>query len=300
MNAVVLDGRYELGEVIGEGSFNIVYRARDRVEDRLVAVKQLRSEGIPKDEQEEARDLFFREIEFLRKLDHVSVPQYYYFLVQDDKYYLVMELIEGDDLLGIMKKKGILSSGDALSYMSRVADALVYLQEQDEPVIFKDLKPANIVIDTCGRLRLIDFGTARRFSLSKSRDTYQLGTPGYAPPEAYSQTEQTDPSSDVYSFGATFFHLLTGKDPAIFRFNFPSPQQFNLKASDSLSALILDCLKPRETRIQDARILKSRIEQVSETDKVAKPQAEFLKLDEVGNKLIKFSVPAHNKDICLK
>lgn len=253
---VVLPGGYELLEIIGEGSFSVVYKAFDHVTRRNVAVKKLKTTGIPQDEVQEAKDYFIREMKFLKNLDHPSIPKFYNFIDDGGRFYIVMELVEGDNLLEIMKKEGPLSEGKAFGFMVQVADALSYLQKQKTPIIYKDLKPSNLVLTRDERIKIIDFGAARYFT--QKEDTYVLGTPGYAPQESYGRAF-TDPSADVYSFGATFFHLVTGQEPFQFKFKFPSSSKYNAELSFKFCRVINDCLQPRERRITDAVELKERL-----------------------------------------
>ena len=254
----IIAGRYQLDEMVGEGSYSIVFKGIDIERNRHVAIKELRAEGMSKEEAHEAQELFFNEINILKSLDHFALPRVYDFFYHEGKHFMVMEWIEGKNLLEIFEKGGKLSEKKALEYMKQLADILIYLQDDERKVIYKDIKPSNIIVDKDGDIRLIDFGISRFYSPSKKKDTHILGTPGYAPPEAYTET-QTDFSADIYSLGATFYHLTTGEDPFQFKFRFPSPRKYNLTLSGRFSNLLQDMLKDRKTRIQDAQILKKRI-----------------------------------------
>jgi serine/threonine protein kinase len=147
--------------------------------------------------------------------------------------------------------------------MGQITEALVYLQHESRNIIYKDLKPSNIIIDEDQCVKIIDFGISRRFDPKKDKDTHILGTPGYAPPEAYTET-QTDFSADVYSLGAAFYHLTTGQEPVQFAFNFPDPRNFNPELTEEFAGLLMDCLKKREGRIKNGRELKERIGKIEE------------------------------------
>jgi serine/threonine protein kinase len=255
----LLAERYRVEKKIGEGSYSIVYKGFDIQKNRMVAIKELKSGNLTPQEAEEARLLFFKEIEFLQTLAHDSIPKYYDFIFEGERYYLVMEWIDGKDLLLILEEEGKFSQAKALDYMAKICGALCYLQGREAPIIFKDLKPSNILVNSKGTIKLIDFGTARIFSSKKKCDTCELGTPGYAPPEAYGKAVQTDLSADVYSLGATIYHLVTGQEPFQFRFNFPSPKLFNPSISDNFQEILLGCLRKREQRIPDSYSLGRRI-----------------------------------------
>lgn len=255
---VLLD-RYEISGIVGEGSYSIVFKGYDRQAKRSVAVKKLKLTGLTQEEKNEAEELFFREIEMLKKLEHPGIPKYYDFFIDYDHFFLVMEWIMGEDLASILKRKRRLSQNRVLKIMKYVIDVLVYLQDKSRGIIYKDLKPSNIMLlNDSDEIKIIDFGTARRFTPDKDKDTLSLGTPGYAPPEAYN--EHTDLSSDIYSFGATFYHLVTGEEPFQFKFKFPDPRKFIPELNEEVAKLLLNCLKERKLRIQDAFDLKRQYE----------------------------------------
>ena len=254
MVPLTIAGRYQINEIIGEGSFSVVYKGIDIEKNRIVAIKELRSEGISGEEAQEAQELFFNEINILKGLNHFALPEVYDFFYYDGKHFMVMEWIEGENLLEIFKKEGRLSEEKALVYMDKITEILMYLQSDERKIIYKDIKPSNIILDKSGSIRLIDFGISRFYSSGKKKDTRLLGTPGYAPPEAYRET-QTDYSADVYSLGATFYHLTTGEDPLQFKFKFPSPGEYNKDLSVKFCDLLFDSLRPRIYRIKNARVL---------------------------------------------
>ena len=253
--------RYILKEVVGEGSYSIVYKGYDSEKHRKVAIKELKSQGLTKEEADEAQQLFFNEINILKNIRHPNIPAVYDFFIFEGRHYMVMMWIEGKSLLSILEKEQTLSQGEAVYYMRQIADALIYLQNDERKIIYKDIKPSNILINEDGHIWVIDFGTARLYSPKKKKDTHVLGTPGYAPPEAYTET-QTDFSADIYSLGATFYHLTTGKEPFQFKFSFPSPCKFKPELTKEFSSLLLYCLKPRDMRIKNAREFKRNLEKL--------------------------------------
>ena len=251
--------RYILEEIIGEGSYSIVFRGYDTEYHRKVAIKELKSQGLTKEETNEAQQLFFNEINVLKQLSHANIPAVFDFFLFEDRHYMVMQWVEGRNLLSLIEKGETLSQGEALYYMRQITDALVYLQKNERRIVYKDLKPSNIIVNDEGHVWIIDFGTARFYSPEKKKDTHILGTPGYAPPEAYTGA-QTDLSADIYSLGATFYHLVTGQEPFRFKFNFPSPCKFKPELTQKFSSLLLACLKPRDMRIPHAADLKRHID----------------------------------------
>lgn len=258
MIKTLLCNRYRLMEKVGEGSHSVVFKGWDKEESRFVAIKRLKTDGLPDDEAREVRDLFFREINILKKIKHEAIPHAYDFFVHGDQYYFVMEWVEGEDLLSILKRKGKLSEIKARNYLNQLTYVLTYLQKEGTSLIHKDIKPSNIIVCRFGRIKILDFGIARYHSPDKKKDTHELGTPGYASPEAYMGV-QTDMSSDIYSVGVTFYHMVTGEEPLQFNFNFPSPREFTPELSEEFSQLLLDCLKNRKDRIIDAAQLRGRL-----------------------------------------
>ena len=256
----IIADRYILEEIVGEGSYSTVFKGFDEQEKRQIAIKEMKSENLPMEEAREAQQVFFNEINVLKALSHENLPKVYDFFIYKGRHYMVMEWCRGKNLFDLMeeKREGFLQEKETLLIMRQVCDALIYLQHKTRQVIYKDLKPSNILVDDNGKVKLIDFGTARHYSPEKKKDTIALGTPGYAAPEAYTGT-QTNLSADVYSFGATFFHLLTGEEPLQFRFNFPDPRTYNKRLSDEISTLIMECLKNRKERIRDGFLLRKRV-----------------------------------------
>lgn len=211
----LLRGRYRVLQEIGQGGFGAVYRARDRQQrNRLVALKQIDLSGLSPQEIIEATDSFNREVTLLSQLKHRNLPRLYENFTEGNCWYLVMEYIHGRTLEDMLKRsrRGYFSLNKAAQIVQDLADALWYLHRQRPPIIFRDVKPANIMLTRTGRVYLIDFGIARRFTPGKKRDTGPLGSPGFAAPEQYGKA-QTDARTDIYGLGATLQTLLTGRDP---------------------------------------------------------------------------------------
>lgn len=211
----LLAGRYCILKEIGQGGFGSVYQARDlQKRGRMVAVKQINLNTLKPQEMIEATDSFNREVTLLSSLKHPYLPKFYAHFTDASHWYLVMEYIRGRTLEDYLKRsrRGYLSLNRVMDIGHALADVLAYLHEQRPAVIFRDVKPANIMLTRTGRVYLIDFGIARRFSPAKNKDTGPLGSPGYAAPEQYGRA-QTDQRTDMYGLGATLQTLITGRDP---------------------------------------------------------------------------------------
>jgi serine/threonine protein kinase len=213
---------YIIGEV-GSGGFGSVYKATDtQSRDRLVAIKEVKLLGLHPHAVVEATNAFQREVSLLSQLDHPNLPHVYEHFQDPGHWYLVMDFIVGETLEENQSKapKGRLLLSEVFAIGIQLCTVLHYLHSQQPPIIFRDLKPANIMRTASGHLFLIDFGIARYFKPGQAKDTVALGSPGYAPPEQYGRA-QTTPRADIYSLGAVLHQLLTTSDPseAPFRFS---------------------------------------------------------------------------------
>ncbi len=218
----LLKQRYRVLTQVGKGGFGAVYKAADLLfGNRLVAIKEMSQHNLTPYELTEATNTFKHEAMLLASLTHPNLPRIYEQFTEDGRWYLVMDFIEGETLEEYMLKVagGKLSVDKVLSIAIQVCTVLEYLHNRQPPVVFRDLKPANIMLTPPGHIYLIDFGIARHFTPGKSRDTSALGSTGYAAPEQYGKA-QTTPRADIYALGATMHELLTGLNPADSPFNF--------------------------------------------------------------------------------
>ena len=220
--AHILHQRYRLLDVIGEGGFSAVYKAQDSLTDNYVAVKAISLRGLKAQEKIEATDAFNREVEMLSTLQHRNLPRLYDHFTDTECWYLVMDFIDGVTLEQRLEHKGkqLFPLTEVFDIVLLLCDLLSYLHHQDPAIIFRDLKPGNIMLTSDGHLFLIDFGIARRFKPGQARDTIPFGSPGYASPEQYGRF-QTTPHTDIYSLGAILHQLLSGRDPSLQPFSFP-------------------------------------------------------------------------------
>lgn len=209
----VLQGRYKVVGLLGKGGFGAVYKVTDlRLPGKFWALKELHFRD--KSQLAEAKRSFEREARLLSTLIHRSLPVIVDFFSEGDSTFLLMEEIEGCTLAQLVEENGPPGEVDALRWALEIARVLEYLHSQEPPVIFRDLKPENVMVSSDGHIKLIDFGLARFFDPTKKRDTSAVGSVGYAPPEVWEDSSQTDARSDIYSFGATLYFVLTGKAPS--------------------------------------------------------------------------------------
>ncbi|MDQ3802024.1 MAG: protein kinase [Acidobacteriota bacterium] len=244
----VLNGRYEIVRKIGGGGMGAVYLASDRnLGGVLRAVKEMVQSYIEETQQEKAINDFKRESLLLTSLEHSSIPTIYdyFYDEKEGRFYLVMKYISGGDLAARLRSspEGRIDEKSVTEWAIQVADVLDYLHNRQPPIVYRDLKPSNIMIDgNSGRVMLIDFGIARWVN-KEEKGVTAVGTMGYAPPELFSGNVEA--RSDIYSLGSTMFHLLTGADPQnnpllIFDFHKnPRPRQINPQLSDQIEQILM-------------------------------------------------------------
>src|SRR5260370_29121503 len=204
----LLHKRYMIIRTIGQGGMAAVYQAKDMKHNTSCAIKEMSLSSVPVHEHGQAIQNFLAEATILSSLNHENLPAFTDFFSEGSRHFLVMEYIEGNTLEELLEaNKGPFSERRVLGWARQLCDVLEYLHAQQPPIIFRDLKPGNIMLTRGGRIKLIDFGIARIFRSSGAQDTQLLGTPGFAPPEQYGSA-QTDERSDIYSLGMTLFQLM--------------------------------------------------------------------------------------------
>jgi tRNA A-37 threonylcarbamoyl transferase component Bud32 len=245
-----LQNHYLILSTVGKGGMAAVYKATELTTGQTVAIKEMSQDGLSPDELQEALSSFKFEAETLRRLRHANLPRVYESFSERGRHYLVMDFIEGETLEQRLQAAGgqPLPEGEVLGWARQLCDVLGYLHDQRPPIIFRDLKPANVMVTADGHIYLIDFGIARVFAPGRTRDTQVLGTPGFAPPEQYGKT-QTDARADIYALGCTLYQLLTAYDPATTPFSLPPLHSRNPRVSPAVQHAIERATKlDREAR----------------------------------------------------
>ena len=262
----IIKERYKIRDIIGQGGMGCVYLAEDlRLTGRLCALKAVNyGQNLPDDVMKQTREQFKREATVLARLDHPNLPKVSDFFSDEDRDYLVMDYVPGKDLRELMleeKKKGIyLTERIVLNWASQISDALIYLHNQSPTILHRDIKPSNIKLTPNGIIKLVDFGLVKILISGEKTITVVQGhgSAYYTPLEQYGgDTGHTDPRSDVYSFGATLYHLLTNKAPFEARQRFLEPtselpiREFNKNISPRTERAILLAMKVHpDERIQ--------------------------------------------------
>ncbi len=274
----LLKARYRLVSLIGQGGFGAVYQAQDtQLANRQAAIKEMNQHGLSPQEVHEATEAFQREAHLLAALQHPSLPAIYDAFHEAGCWYLVMEFIDGITLETKLAQAlgGCLSVHAVAQIGLKLCDVLSYLHTRQPPIIFRDLKPSNVMHTSRDDLYLIDFGIARLFKLGQARDTVAIGSPGYAAPEQYGKA-QTTIQSDIYSLGVVLHQLLSGCDPSL---NQPLPWDFApLPASlpAGLAPLIRQMVQLRMSdRPNNVEMVKTQLQQIiTRSEPAPQPQVQ--------------------------
>lgn len=267
--------RYIVREQIGQGGTGNIYLAEDtRLQGRLCALKEVEhNQALPHDVLTQAREQFFREASVLARLDHPNLPKVSDFFSVDSRDYLVMDYVPGKDLRQLMQEarrnNTFLPEKDVLGWATQIADALHYLHHQEPPIIHRDIKPSNIKLTPSGLVKLVDFGLVKIMAPSEVTITViqGQGTALYTPLEQYGGDDaHTDAKADIFSFGATLYHLLTNEPPAEARKRFLSnrsltpPIDINTRLSPHVENAILWAMSLHpDDRPQDVLTLRDAL-----------------------------------------
>ena len=260
-----IHSRYRIQRCIGQGAMGAVYLVDDlELPGAQWALKELDIGIVLAKEREMARELFLRESEILARLRHPGLPRVIdYFDEEGGSRCLVMTFVEGqplDEVLSSIRRP--LLPQEAFPIALQLCDILDYLHRSDPVVVFRDLKPSNIMLTPQGKICLIDFGIARNFDPEKKKDTQELGTPGFCAPEQYGHS-QSAPRSDIYALGTTLFFLLSTEDPQSYNFKFPEISSL-VQVPESLDEVLqkMLALKPND-RYQSIEEVRPRLEEVA-------------------------------------
>jgi outer membrane protein assembly factor BamB/tRNA A-37 threonylcarbamoyl transferase component Bud32 len=261
----VLQGRYQIESVLGAGGMGAVYKVRDlRFAGAIkhCALKEMLAKFTDNMDQRSRLSNFEREANILASLSHPAIPSVHDFFAEHSRAYLVLEYVEGRDLEKVLKEtQGTLSEQVVGSWAMQLCDVLHYLHAHKPPIIFRDLKPSNVILTPSNQIVLIDFGIAKVFERDKKGT--MVGTEGYSPPEQYRGV--ADARSDLYALGAMMHHLLTRSDPRLetpFTFAERMPSSLNPAVSPALEAVIMRCVEyDADQRYRDALELRGALEE---------------------------------------
>lgn len=236
----IIDGKYEVLREVGRGGMSVVYLAMDKRLNKQWAIKEFRKDKDDASKQVALKALL-DEANLMKKLDHPTLPRIVDIIDEHHTVYIVMDYIEGESLNKVLDAYGAQPQEAVIEWAKQLSDVLDYLHTQSPPVIYRDMKPANIMLKPDGTVRLIDFGIAREYKEGKDGDTEAIGTRGYAAPEQFGGKGQTDARTDIYSLGVTLYHLVTGKNPAEPPYEIYPIRHWNPALSSGLEWLIQKC-----------------------------------------------------------
>lgn len=237
----VVRGRYKVVQVLDRGKLGAVYLVEDQQSSgRRRALKEIWDLFTDPDDRAQAWQKFEREAQTLMGLYHPGLPRIEEYFSRQGRIYIVMEYLEGQTLDSILRQSfSFLPEEQVVDWALQLCDVLDTLHSQEPPIIFSDLRPANIILDRKGRLKLLDFGFTYLFDPARLTNVLKAGTVGYAPPEQYAGPEYTGPWSDIYALGITLHELLTRYDPTSHPFVLPPPRKLNPAISHRLSDIIV-------------------------------------------------------------
>lgn len=261
----LVDGKYKVLRVVGQGGMSVVYQAVNEKANKIWAIKEVRKDGVQNFEV--VKQNLIVETELLKRFNHPNLPSIIDVIDTEDAFLIVMDYIEGNSLSKALEENGAQDQEDVVEWSKQLCDVLGYLHSRKPPIIYRDMKPANVMLKPDGNISLIDFGTAREFKSSSVEDTTCLGTQGYAAPEQYGGHGQTDARTDIYCLGATMYHLVTGHNPSMPPYEMYPIRQWNPALSSGLEQIIIKCTQRNpEDRYQNCAELMYDLEHYRDLD----------------------------------
>lgn len=249
----IIDSKYEILKLLNTGGMNsAIYLALDKKLNRQWAIKKVRKSS------SQTTSMLMAEASIMKNLDHPMLPRIVGIEEDPKFFYIIMDFVQGENLKTVVTSSGPQAQDTVVSWGVKLCDVLTYLHGKG--IVYRDMKPANIMLSPDGNIKLIDFGIAREYKENASEDTTALGTEGYAAPEQYEGKGQTDARTDVYGMGITLFQLLTGVNPSSYQENIFSIRLQNPNLSSGLDKIILKCTnKDPKKRYQSTEELKKAL-----------------------------------------
>lgn len=263
----LVDGKYKILNKVGQGGMSVVYLAMNEKANKQWAVKEVRKDGVL--DFETVKQGLVAETDILKKLNHPNLPSIIDVIDTEESFIIIMDYIQGNPLSKTMEEFGVQPQENVIEWAKQLCDVLGYLHSRQPPIIYRDMKPANIMLRPDGNVMLIDFGTAREFKEKNLADTTCLGTVGYAAPEQFGGMGQTDARTDIYCLGATLYHLVTGINPCEPPYVIRPIREINPALSSGLERIILKCTqRDPNDRYQSAAELMYALEHYNEIDDI--------------------------------
>ncbi len=263
----LVDGKYKILNKVGQGGMSVVYLAMNEKANKQWAVKEVRKDGVL--DFESVKQGLVAETDILKKLSHPNLPSIVDVIDTDDSFIIIMDYIQGNSLNRALEEFGAQPQELVIEWAKQLCDVLGYLHSRTPAIIYRDMKPANVMLKPDGNVTLIDFGTAREYKERNLADTTCLGTVGYAAPEQFGGMGQTDARTDIYCLGATLYHLVTGMNPCEPPYEIKPIREINSTLSSGLERIILKCTQRNpEDRYQSCEELMYALEHYEEIDDV--------------------------------
>ncbi|SHJ42251.1 serine/threonine protein kinase [Clostridium amylolyticum] len=272
----LFENRYQIIDILGKGGMSTVYLAKDTNLQKFWAIKK-----VLKSSKNLKADLM-AEANILKRLDHPALPRIVDIIEKEDSIYVILDFIDGISLDKKLVEFGVVDEFTIINWALQICDVLNYLHSQKpNPIIYRDMKPGNIMLTAQGKIKLIDFGIAREYKEEVSQDTTYIGTKGYAAPEQYG-SHQTDERTDIYSLGVTLYHLATGKGPSDPPYEIKPVREINPLLSEGFEIIINKCTE------QDPNLRYQSIEElIYDIENIHKLNSSYKKT--VRKKFIKLS-----------
>lgn len=236
----VIDEKYEVLTLIGKGGMSKVYLARDKRLNKQWAIKEIRKRARDKNNEVVVQSAI-AEANMIKQLDHTAIVRIVDIIETDDVIYIIEDYIEGETLSAILKENGAQPQESVIEWSKEICEALEYLHTRKPPIIYRDMKPDNVMLKPDGHIKIIDFGIAREYKNQNISDTVSLGTKGYAAPEQFGGKGQTDARTDIYCLGVTMYHLLTGHNPCEPPYEIYPIRHWNPQLDAGLEAVVNKC-----------------------------------------------------------
>lgn len=263
----LVDGKYKILNKVGQGGMSVVYLAMNEKANKQWAVKEVRKDGVK--DFEIVKQGLVAETDILKKLSHPNLPSIVDVIDTEDSFIIIMDYIQGNSLNKALDEYGAQPQDHVIAWAKQLCDVLGYLHTRTPAIIYRDMKPANIMLKPDGNVTLIDFGTAREFKEKNLADTTCLGTVGYAAPEQFGGMGQTDARTDIYCLGATLYHLVTGMNPCEPPYEIKPIREINPSLSGGLERIIQKCTqRDPDDRYQSAAELMYALEHYEEIDDI--------------------------------
>ena len=267
----LVDGKYKILNKVGQGGMSVVYLAMNEKANKQWAVKEVRKDGVL--DFEAVKQGLVAETDILKKLNHPNLPSIIDVIDTDDSFIIIMDYIQGNSLNKALDEYGVQPQEMVIEWAKQLCDVLGYLHSRTPAIIYRDMKPANVMLKPDGNITLIDFGTAREYKEKNLADTTCLGTVGYAAPEQFGGMGQTDARTDIYCLGATLYHLVTGMNPCEPPYEIRPIREINPSLSSGLERIILKCTQRNpEDRYQSCAELMYALEHYEEIDDIHRKQ----------------------------